>query len=323
MKNTIPVPDGPEDMLLDTISSAQPRLIVSCTKRRSRVAPGKICWVDLATHEAHDFEMEAEQEGELFQPHGIDLVKVGSEALLYVISHTVIDRLFKNGHREEIRIYKVEGSRLLLKQVITDEQHIVHPNDIAALPDGSFYFTNDTMKRSGLMRNIELMAKLRSSNLAYYSNGRFSISESNLGFANGVEHAPGNRLLLTCVFDDVLRVYDVQQGGALANKREISVCTGMDNISLCGTGQAIIAAHTNMVKFGLHRFFPGVTSPSCIYRINYDTGTVHEPPVLETNGHDISAASTALEYDNKLYVSQVFEGFIKVFPLTGGVVDET
>jgi sugar lactone lactonase YvrE len=315
MKNVITVPDGPEDMLLDTLSSAQPRLIVSCTKRRGDKAQGKICWVDLGTQQAHEFTMPPEREGELFQPHGIDLAMVNGEVLLYVISHTVAGK----GIREEIRIYKVEGNALTLKESIADETFIISPNDIAVLPDGNFYFTNDTTK-SESWQKVEMLLHLSSANLTYYdiSSKSFRIEKRKIGFANGVEYdASTNVLLMTAIFHKELMIFDVQ-GNTLANERTVKVDKGLDNISLCGNGEAIIPAHTNLFRFYRHSKSAENRSPAIVYRVNYIGGTPHVSRVYETDGSDISTASTALEHNGRLYISQIFENFILVKKLANG-----
>ena len=82
---------------------------------------------------------------------------------------------------------------------------------------------------------------------------------------------------------------------------------GADNIRLDGTN-LVVAGHLKFGKFLKHMKNSNKKSPTAIFTINKDT---HETNLLYYNtGEVISAASTGLIYDHKLYIAQVFDNFI-------------
>ena len=70
----------------------------------------------------------------------------------------------------------------------------------------------------------------------------------------------------------------------------------------------LVAAHFNDVAFMRHSRNEKVPSPSVIFLVDPDKRAGEDvlTPVYVNDGYQISAASTAFVYQDKLYISQVF-----------------
>jgi hypothetical protein len=95
--------------------------------------------------------------------------------------------------------------------------------------------------------------------------------------------------------------------GKLSNKTTIAKVKGADNIRLDGNN-LVVAGHLKFGKFLKHMKNSNKKSPTAIFTINKDS---HEKNLIYYNsGEVMSAASTGLIYDHKLYIAQVFDNFI-------------
>lgn len=136
----ITIAPGPEDMVLDTFFS-QPRLIISSSARRKTAKPfAEIMQYNLTSGEKAILERKND-ETKFFNPHGIDIRKIGNTIWLYVISHNNLE------NKQEIICYKLFENHLEYVRTYTHPL-IVSPNDLTIAPDASFYVTNDEKKET-------------------------------------------------------------------------------------------------------------------------------------------------------------------------------
>lgn len=301
----IPVGPGPEDMVLDTLSTASPRLLVSCCERRKENSPyGEIGAVNLNDNSYKILPRLNEPQGLLFRPHGFDLIKnKEGQVLLYCISH--------NNEKKEhsILIYKVFADHLEFQEKLNSPL-LVSPNDVTASCDGDIFVSNDAHKRGSMM---EALLKLKRSDVVCFNhlNKQWTVVAIGFAYANGiaVQHCPVDKVFLSTTRSD--KLFSMQNVGDNIDwyyPKEIAKLKGLDNISFINENEVLVTAHLNQVAFMKHAGNSQKKSPSVVYRVNITTGKYST--VYANDGSGISAASTALYYMGKLYVSQVFEPFI-------------
>jgi hypothetical protein len=296
----IVVGPGPEDMVLDTFISASPRLLVSCTQRRDLPAYGEIGEIDLKTEVYKVLPRTNEPTGFVFRPHGFDLVKNNkNELLLYCISHN------NDLKQHSILVYKVFVDHLECIEKM-DNELLVSPNDVTADCFGNVFVTNDAGKRGSFM---EPLLKLKHSNVISYnaSEKKWKIIATGFSYANGIatKNCTDPLLLSTSRGD---RLYSLKNSDGKYNVEQIVKLKGLDNITYLNDNEILITAHLHELAFLKHAKDSKNNSPSVVYRVNIKTGQADA--IYANDGSEISGGSTALFYNGKLYISQIFEPFI-------------
>ena len=301
----INVGPGPEDIVLDTFSTSYPRILASCSQRRKgNPFYGEICAVNLNNDNYKILSRLNEPEGMVFRPHGFDLVKnLKGELLLYCISH--------NDEKKEhsIIIYAVFADHLKFKEKL-DSPLLVSPNDVTANCSGEIFVTNDAGKRGSIM---ESLLKLKGSNVVHYfpADKKWNIASDGFSYANGIaiNHCISDKVVLSTVRSN--KLYLLQNTGD--NKdwyfpKTIAKLKGLDNITFVNDKEILVTAHLKQVAFLKHFKDAKNISPTVVYRVNVITGEYSA--IYSDDGSDISGGSTALYFNNKLYISQVFEPFL-------------
>lgn len=289
---------GPEDIVLDTISAHEtPRLLASCdTRLASDSITTGIYWIDLKTDSVFLFKRLNEPDGLIFHPHGFDLVLIDSVPRLFVISHDD-----KNKRHPVIR-YKVLEDKLVFETMYEDSL-FVSPNDLFALPDGSFFLTNDAGKRHSF---IEQALSLKRSSVVYYPmNQKPYYIDHDLSYANGI-YFDDPYLFVSTVRQNTIFKFTIKDGIAV-EKESLSKIVGGDNLTKY-KDKYLVAAHLNPIAFLRHVRNSAVPSPTVIYQFDPITG--EKQVLFSDNGELISAASTAIRYGDYLYISQIFGDFV-------------
>lgn len=314
--NKIPVGSGPEDMALDTLTSTTARLLVSCSERRIKDSLfGEIFSLNIATGKSQILPRKNNPPDLIFNPHGIDLVRnIRGEVLLFCISHNEKKR------EHSIIIYKVFPDRLEFQQKL-DSPLLVSPNDVAASPTGEIFVTNDSGKRNSKMEH--LLKLKRSSVVMYVENNFFKdpstggwekkpvwqMAAGNLSYANGIEAGSYRQIFVSTVLGNQLLSYKLnEKGNGFSDRKIIARLKGLDNISFLNKEEILVTSHPNLYKFLKHYKNAEKKSPSVVYKVNVASGEVQA--IFSDDGSNISAGSTAIYYNGKLYISQVFEPYI-------------
>ena len=292
----IQVKAGPEDMVLDT-SFASPRLLISCCGRREVHKPyGEMVSLDLRSGKHQEMRRINEPDDILFRPHGIYL----DGDLLYVISHE------KEPDYHPVLIYRVQGEELSFVELVhTDKQH--SPNALVTGPNGEIYLVNDSGKRGSLW---EKALKLKRANLVKLTKDNEGIWEGKvvakkLGYPAGINRL-GDRLFVGDAVLHRIHPYMITSDGLIPTG-QIKGLKGNDNIRIY-QGQILTPGHVKPMKFIKHVKDPEKLSPVDVFLAHPDTG---EHKVLySTRGESISGGSTAIIFENKLYISQVFDPWI-------------
>lgn len=305
----VEVSDGPEDFVLDKWSSS-PRLLISSYERREQLKPGDIYSFDLETRNSTPMKRQGETKKiKTFKPLGMDILHKNGETLLYVILHDLCD----HSKRDEngIAIYRVLENELEFVHLLEDKKHLWHPNDLSVLRNGDIYVTND------FHNYFEVFFSMSSSEVVHYDNKHktWSVVALDLALANGIL-AQADRVFASTNRGNQLIVYPRNPYGSLGKGNVLSEIKGLDNI-MPYDNKLLIPAHYDDLAFLKHSRDKEAKSPSVVFLINpEDTPTSTEIEAIYVNeGDEISAVSTAFIYDDKLYLSQVFDPFILICDL--------
>ncbi len=295
----IPVGYGPEDMVADTITE-EPRILISCNARRA--------------NEPHYSEIEAfypdtkqrkilkrvnEPDSLSFNPHGIDLVNLSPkypsrvhDLVLLVVNHE------KDKHTSSILRYHVLKDELVFINRITDPL-ISSPNAVAGFPDGTLLVSNDAKKAENF---AEAFFLLKRAQIIFWDGTKCSVAAEKFCYTNGIT-VKGNKVFLASTRQNEVWQFDFTNGKML-NKEIIAKVPGPDNLRIDGN-DLLVACHLRFLAFLKHVKDSSKYSPSTVYRINPESKKV----TVEyfDNGKQISANSTALMFQNALYVSGVFD----------------
>jgi arylesterase / paraoxonase len=275
---------------------------VSSQEHRGDNRPGAIFSVPLAAGglgPPKPFEV-AGRDGAPFHPHGISLAVTSSRTLLYVINH-----LTEREHAVEV--FEVERDRLLFRERLTSTL-LTSPNDLVALVDGHVYVTNMGPSR-GVGGFLSMLLSLRRGNVVHYHAGKWTMAADKIAYANGIAvSAAGDTLYVAGVRDKAIHVYARRlDTGEIdpERRRSIDVGSGVDNLTWADEHTLLVAAHPKALAFLGHARRAGHTAPSEVYRIDVRRGTV--TLFYADDGTTISAASTALLHEGRLYLGQVFD----------------
>ena len=292
----IQVQAGPEDMVLDTVS-ASPRLLISCCGRRESDKPyGEIVSLDLHSARQEVMPRLNEPEGIVFEPHGIYL----DGDLLYVISHE------KEPDYHPVLVYRVRGGELHFTELIhTDKQH--SPNALVTGEKGEIYITNDAGKRGKMIERILRLKRASVAKLSKNTQGEWegeTVAE-RLSYPAGINRS-GDRLYVGDAVLHRIHPFMITPSGLVATG-QIKGLKGNDNIRLYD-GKLLVPGHVKPMKFISHAKDPEKHSPVDVFLADPESGEFQV--LYSTRGETISGGSTAIIYENHLYISQIFEPWI-------------
>lgn len=306
----IAVADGPEDMAIDT-STGTTRIIVSCSPRRDRQRLGGFYQINPLDNSASPLEVLPRNL--TIHPHGVDVVTIDTISYLYAISHDEID----GEMRHRIFRFEINDNILILDELFTLEHELMTgPNDLDVLEDGSLYVSNPMPSNEPNESTKSILGIKNGNVLQYDGKGKWEIALDKMCYPNGVWVNQEKEYLLVANggCQEVVRYPmtngKVDQNDKLSTKsHHIKIPIG-DNLMMDNQGVLWTTSHPCPLKFLEHIQASENPSPSQVFAM--DPMTMKSNLVFQTNGEIISAASTALRIDNRLYVSQVLDPFVLV-----------
>jgi len=237
-----------------------------------------------------------------FHPHGISYFHQSGADFLFAVNH--------NKQGDFVELFQFVDNRL--KHLRTFESELMCcPNDLVAVGLDKFYVTNDHgLGKDGIMRMFEDYLRIAESSVLYFDGSRYQKVYEDLNYANGIAvSGDGKTLYVTETTGGKLSVLNRNiETGLLHLKFARQINTGPDNITLDRDGNLWIAAHPKLLDFVAHSKNPKNISPSQILKLTpkgKDDFEVEE--VYMNSGEEISGTSTAIRYQNKIYVGVVFE----------------
>lgn len=292
---------GAEDM---TISYSGDFLLISSDDRASakkgQVKQGGIYFINLKDKGfrpkliSQNFDKE-------FRPHGISLLQLDSvNYQLLVINHTSSNHF--------IEVFHLRGDSLTHLKSLNDEQ-ILSPNDVLAVSENTFYFTNDHGYTSNKGRLAEDYLGLKASNVVYFDGTKYREVASGIAYANGINWLPNQKLLfVTSPSAFLTKVYQIGGDGSLDFIENIDCKTGVDNIEIDPNGNLWIGAHPNLMAFANYANLKQDKSPSEVLKINYRSkGNYVIKNIMIDDGTNMSASSVAVSYKNYIFLGNVMD----------------
>lgn len=239
-------------------------------------------------------------------PHGISLLKIDSARYqLLVVNHY---------DQHTIERFELIGDSLIHLQTFTHET-IVSPNDVVALDEHKFYFTNDHGFNSKLGLLAENYLGLAVSNVIFYDGNAFREVASGISYANGITISKDRRqVLVASPRKFLLKYYDIEQSGDLRFAKDLAVGTGIDNIELDENGDLWIGAHPSLLRFSAYAAGKKPTAPSEVIKIS--NGTLVES-VYTNDGTLVSASTVATPYNDLLFIGTVMDDKLLVLKKKG------
>ena len=236
-----------------------------------------------------------------FHPHGISFLKKDGSDYLFVINH--------NQEGSSVELFRFSNDTLF-HLVSFKADMMCCPNDLVAIDIDQFYVTNYHGYKDGMMRTLEDYLRLPKSYLLYFDGQRFSKVYEGLNYANGVNVSPNGKDVY--VTETTGRKISVLERDLSTGKLQLrftqDLKTGLDNITVDSDGNLWIAAHPKLFDFVGHSKDPEKISPSQVLKLSpngENDFTVTE--VYLNDGDELSGTSTALYYNNQVYVGVVFE----------------
>ncbi|WP_010572700.1 arylesterase [Leptospira kmetyi] len=294
---------GPEDLAID---SEEKILYVSSHERRIKDQTGKIFTIDLKNPAATPKEISLKYPPD-FRPHGISLLKTKDVYRLYVISHPKIYEV------HTIEIFERKGKDWSHVGTLTDPL-VTSPNDLFVVSENEIYLSNDH-GAGGIVRYLwDDLFGFKRAEISYYDGKTWSNLGNPLSFGNGIlytKDSQGKELLYRSGFSDktVFQFPITREQGkpVLGEPKSILLSSGPDNLELDSQGRIFVVGHASVYRFLRHVRNADYPAPTQVYRISPD-GSSQE--IFATSGDLISAGSTAIPYDGRLYIAQVFNPYI-------------
>lgn len=214
----------------------------------------------------------------------------------------------------------VEQFRINLEaQVVEHVKTIVHPqiatpNNIAAVGDGSFYFTNDHgPHKAGLRQTLSPLIKDGDVSFCGVTGDCKKVA-SRLAFPNGLHLGSDRRLYVPSSASGKVSVYDTQ--GSLTEITTIQIGMGLDNISEDQEGDLWVPGIPHFSKTLASFEDPhNVDPPATIFKISKQGGAYVVYKMLEdAEGLVLPGATTAIHdaKTGRLFISGVASPFITV-----------
>jgi len=237
-----------------------------------------------------------------FYPHGISMIKIDSAKYkIYAINHP-------DEKVHLIESFILENGVLSGDSIYVDDK-IFSPNDIVAIDEKRFYFTNDHGYQDGYGKLAEDYLGLKISNVIYFDGENFREVAAGIAYANGINYDPVKALLYVASPRDFLvKVFKTEANGDLTFIENIDCGTGVDNIEFGEDGKLWIGCHPNLIHFGEYAKGKKAISPSEIITIDYrGKGDYTLEQIYVDDGKNMSGSTVAPTYENLIFVGNVMD----------------
>jgi arylesterase / paraoxonase len=286
---------GAEDFTIDYDAGF---MIISQDDRAARITgggrSGNLYYLDLNSGTFEPIDLTPKLTIPFF-PHGLSLLKLDSAHYqVLVVNHA---------KKHTIEKFELFGDSLVHIQTLEDEA-MISPNDVVAIDENSFYFTNDHGYTSKWGVFFENYLGLRVSNVILY-DGAYKKVADGIAYANGVNISPdGKQLLLASPRDFKLNYYDIGTDYTLTLNRSLDVGTGVDNIEFDPQRNIWIGCHPDLMAFASYARGGAEIAPSEIIKIS---PTDEITSVYLNDGSVVSASTVAAPYKDLLFIGTVMD----------------
>ena len=302
---------GAEDM---TASEDGGFLIISSFDRASRRAgdlkQGGLYFMDLKTDTFQVKSLTANI-GKPFYPHGIDMIRLDSNRhRLFVINHV--------GDTNLVEVFTLYNRDSLVYEKTLTDKTMFSPNDIVAIGENQFYFTNDKNSKTAWGKFQETYLQRSHCHITYFNGENYrDVIENGMPYSNGIRYDFNRKLMyIASSRNFVVNVYNRTENGDLEFVESIPCGTGVDNIELDVAGNLWIGCHPKLLDFSNYSQGKAATSPSEIIKITYHgLGDYEKNIIFLDDGSNISGTSTAAVYKDLFFTGNVMDDHFLVLKL--------
>lgn len=247
-----------------------------------------------------------------FYPHGISLHRDANGAkTLAVVNHPTADA-------SEVMLFDVVEDRpnggppivsLKLRATVKDAA-MPEANDVHLVSPTQFYASVDSGSETKFGKTLETWFGLARSRLAYWDGAKMSVAATGLKYANGINGAAdGTMIYVAEALGFQVRFYARDTAtGALTEKDNLFLGTGLDNIDVDEKGDLWIASHPHLLDFVAHAGDAKKLSPSQVIKITAPSEKKGEARQVYLNaGEEISGSSVAAVHNGRMLIGSVFE----------------
>ena len=270
------------------------------SRRDDKEKQGHLYYMDLTNTSFEPIQLTTDLKIPFF-PHGISMIRTAPQTYkVYAINHV--------NDIHSIEVFELHQGSLVHLQTLKDPS-MVSPNDIVAIDEDRFYFTNDHGFTKGLGKLAEEYLGLAVSNVVYFDGNAYREVADGIAYANGLNIDPKRDLLFVASPRGfMVKVYQRQENGELDFIENIDCGTGVDNIELAPDGKIWIGCHPSLLAFTAYASGNKPISPSEIITIEYrGTGDYSKEINFLDNGKKMSASTVAVEYNDYIFVGNVMD----------------
>lgn len=290
---------GPEDMGLINLNGTT-SILVSCAERREKIASSEFWIINPISEKAKPLSVKQLPSDVHLDLHGIEIRTLRDTQFVFAIDHDPL----KNKHH--IQVFYLLDSALVYYNTIRNDDYLINPNDLCSDVEGNLYVSNFLGKGSPVWQYLFNIPK--SSIVKFDATSHtWSVLADKLRYANGVIvfreklYISTTRMKGIYVLDKNKTLQRVNDSNRIVNIK------GLDNIMSDGDS-LYTTAHPSFGKFFRHAIHPKNDSPSQVFSIDPEKKTYRL--LYQSNGKEISGASTALPIAGKLFISQVFQPYV-------------
>ena len=300
---TIPL-KGAEDF---SISYDEQFMIISqddrAARRNDRVRTGDLYYLDLTDSSYFPINLTAHLPFP-FYPHGISLLKLDSGRYqILAVNHA--------GSGHSIEKFELQADSLVHIQTYKSET-MNSPNDVIALDERRFYFTNDHGYSSKAGIFLENYLALRISNTVLF-DGMYKEVAGGIAYANGLNISRDrSQLIVASPRHFALKYYDINTDGSLTFDRNLDVGTGVDNIELDQDGNLWLGCHPSLLAFTAYARGSKSMAPSEVVVVRSGTEVLS---TFQNDGSLVSASSVAAPFADLLFIGTVMDDELLVLKM--------
>ena len=292
---------GVEDM---QISYEDDFMLLSSDDRASRrdgsAKQGHLYYMDLTNTSFEPIRLTTDLTFPFF-PHGISMIRKAQQAYkVFVVNHA--------NNSQSIEVFDLYQDSLKYVQTLKDAS-MVSPNDVVAIDEERFYFTNDHGFTKGLGKLGEEYLGWAVSNVVYFDGNTYREVADGIAYANGINFDfKRNKLFVASPRNFLVKVFDRRDNGDLDFVENIDCGTGVDNIEFSPDGKIWIGCHPSLLSFTAYAQGNKPIAPSEIITIDYrNRGDYSKEIVFVDDGENMSASSVAVVYKDYIFAGNVMD----------------
>jgi len=275
---------------------------------RSKVIHGGIFLFDFNNPKSPAIPLNLEGNFDLkdFTPHGISVYrneKTG-KVILFVVNHDPDGDIV-----EKFQFFNENKTLVHLKSFV--DNRLTTANDVAAVSEDSFYYTNYLYSVNHVFKSMEIYMPMTWGSIFFWKEGeRPQLVVNKLKQPNGIVSSKDNRFYYVAhEGEQELHVYERSlANNSLTLRNVFNVNTSVDNLHLSPDGRFLwLGCHAVFWKMYKQMSDPNFPAPSQVLRLEIQDG-IHVSRVTEVYANDgsiLKGSSVASYYKGRLLIGTV------------------